>query len=180
MRLARCGGTWAAIALLAACGGEQEAEPAADTVDTVAAPSMDADATTAIMVTLTGGPNAGTYTTASNERLCAVGTNETDLWSVQLADDTATAGVGAVQIMIPDTTAAKAGTNVFHFSVIIGSMMQGTDYTIESRPQTRAVGRGTATVNDTGTGATITVEGVTRDTIQLRAEIRCREVRRGR
>ena len=142
--------------------------------------ALESDTVPSALVTLTGGPNAGTYTTASDERLCAVGTNETDLWSVQLADDTATAGVGAVQIMIPDTTAAKAGTSVFHFSVIIGSMMQGTDYTIESRPQTRAVGRGTATVTDTGTGARIMIEGVTRDTIQLRAEIRCREVRRGR
>jgi hypothetical protein len=179
MRLAPMGAIALAIGILGACGGGEDPAPvdtAAPAVDT----SANVDAATAITVTLTGGPHAGTYTTYSDQPLCAVGTNEENIWSAQLVDDTVTAGLGAVQVMIPDTTAARAGTSVFHFSAIIGSMMQGTDYTIESRPQTRAVGLGTATVNDTGTGATITIEGVTRDTVQLRAEIRCREVRRGR
>ncbi|HSJ64834.1 MAG TPA: hypothetical protein VK922_13145 [Gemmatimonadaceae bacterium] len=181
MRLAQMGAIALAIGILGggACGGGEEAAPA-DTAAPAADTTANIDAATAITVTLTGGPHAGTYTTYSDQPLCAVGTNEENLWSAQLADDTVTAGLGAVQVMIPDTTAARAGTGVFHFSAIVGSMMQGTDYTIESRPRTRAVGRGTATVNDTGTGATITIEGVTRDTVQLRAEIRCREVRRGR
>jgi hypothetical protein len=166
------------IALAVACGGAEEGEP----VDTAAAVDTTANinAMTAITVTLTGGPHAGTYTAASDDRLCAVGANEVDVWNVQLVDDTATTGLGAVQVMIPDTTAAAAGTSVFHFSAIVGSMMQGTDYSIESRPQTQQIGRGTATVTDDGTRATIVIEGVTRDTVQLRARIDCRQVRRGR
>lgn len=169
----------ALAAMLAACGGGEEAA----TVDT-AAPAADTsaniDAATAITVTLGGGPNAGTYTTYSDQPLCSVGTNEADLWGVQMTDDTVSSGLSAVQIMIPDTAAARTGTGIFHFSAIVGSLMQGTDYTIESRPQTRAVGQGTARVTDTGTGATISIEGTVRDSISLRAEIRCREVRRGR
>lgn len=178
MRLARIGCAALVAVALAACGGDEEAAPAdtAAAVDT----TVNLNAMTAITVTLTGGPHAGTYTAASDDRLCAVGANEVDVWNVQLVDDTATAGLGAVQVMIPDTTAAAAGTSVFHFSAIVGSMMQGTDYSIESRPQTQQIGRGTATVTDDGTRATIVIEGVTRDTVQLRARIDCRQVRRGR
>jgi hypothetical protein len=178
MRVARIGCAVLLAVAASGCGGGEEAEPVdtAATVDTMA----NLDATTAITLTLAGGPNAGTYTVGSDEALCSVGANEANQWHVQMVDDTATSGLGALAIIIPDTTAAAAGTSVFNFSAVIGSMMQGTDYTIESRPQTQRIGRGTARVVDTGSGATITIDGVARDSIQVQARIDCRRVRRGR
>ncbi|HUF31211.1 MAG TPA: hypothetical protein VMM77_11225 [Gemmatimonadaceae bacterium] len=174
-----------ALFTLVACSTGDDADPAADSV--VAGPdssSVEAfasmDAPTAMMVTLTGGPNAGTYTAASGSQTCSVGANGVDVWSSQFVDDTATSGLGSMQVMIPGEERARQGTGTFYFAMVLGNFMQGTDYVIETRPQTQNAGSGTARVVDTGESATITVEGVTRDSVQVRAEIRCRDVRRGR
>ncbi len=174
-----------AVLSLVACSSGEDAEPAADSV--VAGPdssSVEAfaamDAPTAMMVTLTGGPNAGTYTASSGSQTCSVGANGEDVWSSQFVDDTASSGLGSMQVMIPGEERARQGTQTFYFAIVLGNFMQGTDYVIETRPQTQNAGGGTARVVDTGESATITVDGATRDSVQIHAEIRCRDVRRGR
>jgi hypothetical protein len=62
--------------------------------------------------------------------------------------------------------------------VSFGSLLGGTHYKVEPGRGRRAEGRGTLKIDDSGTGATVTFDGTTKDGVGLKGTIRCHTVMR--
>ncbi len=139
-------------------------------------------------VTLSGGPDAGTYTAASDlAPNCSLGLIGPGAWGVQLTNLVAADNeLGSVQLvsaapgMADDENATFKGTE-FLIIVTIGPSL-GTDsrnYEVAVRTEAAdqdSSGDGSAEVSDTGTTAVIHATGTTADGVAIDATINCPSV----
>ncbi|MDQ3696821.1 MAG: hypothetical protein M3373_02180 [Gemmatimonadota bacterium] len=175
------------LTLTACSSGERSAADTGAAPDPAAvAPSAEgtnvpSDAAAVVHAVLTGGNDAGTYDVQAQDALCSTGADGVNSWQARHTDFTATSGLSNVRVIIPDTVKAIAGSAEFHLALVVGPVMQGNDYVIETRPDIpRRYGRGTAKVEDAGATARITVQGLTHDSVEVDVVIQCNRVERTR
>jgi hypothetical protein len=122
---------------------------------------------TTATVTLTGGPDAGTYTGTDNP-LCSNGAVGTGVWGAQFSNDGAPGKLSTIQVVAP-----PAGDDVDHFSALvsIGPLLSATNYRLDDTT-------GSAQVTDNGATAVIHVTGTTEDGVGIDLTINCPAVLR--
>lgn len=98
-------------------------------------------------------------------------------WWIRFASDASQPS--NLELSIPDATAAERGTERFALSLEFPEATGAVVHEIDATPEAAyARGGGRTTVLDNGLGATVVVEGLTRDGVRLAAVIRCRHVMR--
>jgi hypothetical protein len=123
-------------------------------------------------VTIGSGSRAGTYTATLLNGGCArnyIGPNSFTVSSDQVE---ATGGFVGPQLTISDASGAASSTDQFVF----GAPFDNYAETFELVPQAPDRGTGTATLDDRGNTATVTVEGTTADGIAISATIECHSI----
>lgn len=85
----------------------------------------------------------------------------------------------SLQLSIPDAKKAAGGTSQFMLAVGFGPLMKRTaTYTVETRAGKPAAGKGTVTVKDGGSTATVNIAAETADGVKITATIDCKKVTR--
>jgi hypothetical protein len=117
---------------------------------------------TTATVTLTGGPDAGTYGASGNPN-CSYGLVSAGIWGAQFSIDAGEGQLSSIQIVAPD-----AGVEDAHFSlsVTIGPLFSGTTYS-------RLDGDGASQVTDNGATAIIHATGTTDEGVAIDATVNC-------
>ncbi len=177
-----------AVALaVSACGGTGPADSGAAPADATASgaeTSAGTDATDAatategrIQLTVTGGANAGSYDIGGTDG-CSFNIAGKGAWGNQFSRDAGATEVSSLQLIVPDATAAAAGTGTFLLTVGFGPQFGpgGTSYTVDSR---NGKGSGTVKVDDRDSSGTVTFDATTADGVQLKGSIECATVVRG-
>jgi hypothetical protein len=133
-----------------------------------------------ITVTLTGGPNAGTYTVTSKDPTCSEGLTSDHSFGNQYSEkDRKDNELSTVQLVIDDKDAAKTGTTHFSLEVGFGKLLDGKSYSINTRNDHSgrpAEGSGKATLMESGGARTVVIEGKTADGVSISATIKCNAV----
>jgi len=142
-----------------------------------------AAAQTTITLTVTGGEKAGTYEVTTQDTTCSYGLVGEDSWGNQysvLTEDSD--AFSSLQLIVPSTQAAKAGTDAFLTTISFGPLFslsgQGVSYEIDTRDPESARGQGTVTIEDSGSTARVTISGTTPEGVELEAVIECGDVLR--
>lgn len=176
----------ALVAVLASCSRDegQAAAPVASDSATAATAAAPAEATSdastaaagagAIHVQITGGAHAGTYDIANTDG-CSFGLAEKGAWGNQFSRDSEDPGeLSSVQLIVPNSQAAAAGTKQFLMTVAFGPMFGegATQYTVDTRAAADK-GQGTVTVEDRGQNGTVSFDATTADGVQLKGTIEC-------
>lgn len=150
------------ISLVGACGADRPA-PA-----------------TLVRLTLTGGPNPGSYQSAAAEDLCQQDLLGPGSWGVQLTDwNGPRQGLRSLQLALPSASRPQE----FYLGLVFGDFFAGTTHEIETRPDAPAPrGTGQATVFRDRRVRTIAITGQTQDSVALVATITChsRQGKKGR
>jgi hypothetical protein len=131
-----------------------------------------------ITLTLTGGPDAGTYEAHPKDLTCSYGLTDKDMWGNQYSTSDKSVKFSSLQLIVPSTTAAAAGTKEFLVTVTIGEIFNGHDYEIDTQKGATGKGSGTVTVQaapDHKTGV-VTIKGTTKDNVGIDATIKCNTV----
>lgn len=161
-------------ALVVACGGGATQAPASSTTGPGAATATPAGGGgggggggTTVAATLTGGADAGSYTTGADP-LCTVGYAGEGAWGVQYSTADASVKFSSFQFVgpVPGSDAKSYAT------VTIGPLTGGKTYDFGEN-----VG-GTWSVSDNGSTAVITAEGTTADGVQVKVVVNCPSVAR--
>jgi hypothetical protein len=138
-----------------------------------------------VRVVLTGGPDAGTYTTDADP-LCTNGVIGENGWGVQYstADLTGDKDFTSLQLVYypdgPPGGEAMFGDTPLLVTITIGALLEGgRTYEIidNAADDTQSKGEGTATVGE-GDPTVIEVSGTTDDDVQIEATITCPNVTR--
>lgn len=128
-----------------------------------------------IKVTLTGGANAGIYTVTSANPTCSMGLTGKNSFGNQYSVEGKKANeLSSVQMIIDDADAAKKGTDKFMITISFGELFKGKSYEIKENS-----GSGTATLSESGSTKTVSVEGKTKDGVGISATIICNSVLNG-
>lgn len=132
---------------------------------------------TVIDLELRGGPHAGSYHAESDDPTCSYGLAfGEDAWGNQYSIDTEDAAAfSSLQLVVPSTAEAAAGTGTFRTTVTFGPYFTGDSYTVDTT-QDPAEGSGTVTVADEGDRAKVTITGSTPEGVEIEAEITCNAV----
>lgn len=135
---------------------------------------------TEITVTLTGGPNAGTYTASSADPTCSEGLTGANSFGNQYSvKGKADNEFSSLQLIIDNKDAAKKGTDQFYIKVAFGKILQGKKYEINGGTSFLTLaktGSGKATLMESGSAKTVVVEGKTADGVGISATIKCNSV----
>lgn len=175
--------TLAATLLVLSCnnGGNKTAKTSGNEDSNASAPATnDASGSGAagseITVTITGGPNAGTYTATSAETTCSEGlAGENSFGNQYSAKGKADNELSSLQLIIDDKNAAKQGTDKFSVEVKFGKLLGGKSYSINTRDNSKE-GSGKATLTESGSKKTVVIEGKTADGMGISATITCHHV----
>ena len=112
-------------------------------------------------VTLTGGPDAGTYNATGNPN-CSDGFVGTGVWGAQLIDESGTSELTTIQMVIPEEGIEDAHLNL---SVTIGPVLSGTTYSLFDV--------GTGDITDNGSSAVLHINGTTDEGVTIDATVNC-------
>jgi len=137
-----------------------------------------ADVKETIHVVITGGPNAGTYDGSTDRGGCSAGMTGHGSWGNQysLVKENNPKVLNSVQLIVPDAKAAAKGTHDFFLNVAFGRITaRVAEYKIETEKKS---GHGTVTVNDKGSTAIVTFDGMTAAGVRLQGTIDCKSVTR--
>jgi hypothetical protein len=171
------------VSLVAACSGKEAA-----TGDSTGAATTDAEATAAsagavagkIHLDVTGGANAGSYDVEMKGSGCSYGLAGKSAWGNQYSIDTNDPKqFSSLQLVVPDTKAAAAGTSEFQMTVQFGPLFGngGASYDVNTRPDApNKRGSGTVTVQDQGSTGKVTFDAKTADGVGLKGTIDCQSV----
>lgn len=167
----------AAAALSPACKGPAaKSDPAPAAAVAHAAASDAGSKGTHITVTLTGGPNAGTYQADSKESTCSMGlTGEKSFGNQYSVADKSGKELSSVQMIAEDYDEAKKGTDNFNIMIGFGKLFGGASYNLNPPKND---GTGKLTITEGGGGRTATVEGKTKDGVEIKAVIICNTIQR--
>lgn len=172
--------------LTLACSGRDKPGNT-DRVNTAAAatvPAADAPAVAAtgsVHLQVIGGPRAGTYDAQMKDGGCSYGLAGPTAWgnqySVVATDPKA---FTSLQLIVPDTKAAAAGTSVFQLTAGFGPLFGSgaTTYTVNTRPNGTKAGSGQVSVADHGKTGRVTFDVKTADGVELKGTIECTSVMR--
>lgn len=132
---------------------------------------------TEISVTLTGGPNAGTYHVNNKDATCSEGLTGKNSFGNQYSENGRSDNeLSDLQLVIPDKDSAKNGTNNFFLTITFGKLLQGKCYVIDSGStsmSSKKSGSGKATLTESGGTKTVVIEGRTDDGIGISATVTC-------
>lgn len=125
----------------------------------------------AVRIELAGGSNPGVYLARSQTPACSRDLVGPGSWGVQLTDWTGPkAGLRSLQLVIP----SRAEPAQFYLGMVFGDFFTGVVREIETRPSApRVKGHGRVTLLQRRDGATVTVTGITQDSIAITATIAC-------
>jgi hypothetical protein len=113
-------------------------------------------------VTLTGGPDAGTYSAEGNPN-CSYGLVGQGIWGAQFSVDAGEGELSSVQFVWPEPNVEDAH---FSVSVSIGPLLSGNTYSIRDEE-----GTGEATRN--GSGAVLHGTGTDAEGVTIDATVNC-------
>lgn len=140
---------------------------------------------TRMQVTIRSGPDTGTHAATSQEATCsyglaAEGNDGSDAFANQFSDDSS-AGLSALQVIVPDTRGAIAsGSDQFSLSVRVGKPSKGHTYLVDTLPtqdvQRSPAGHGTVRIEDWGSTGMVTIDGQSADGTALTVTIECDKV----
>jgi Prokaryotic membrane lipoprotein lipid attachment site len=173
-----------AILILASCNNNDSKkanETATTTTDKPAdKPAASGKGGTQMMVTLTGGANAGSYTANSAEATCSMGlTGEKSFGNQYSVSGKADNEFSSLQLLVDDYEAAKSGTDKFYIKVAFGKRLQGNKYEINGSDNSlsgKKQGSGKITITESGSSKIAHVEGKTSDGVSINADITCTSV----
>ena len=135
------------------------------------------DAASVIKVTLTGGPNAGTYTATSKETTCSMGlTGDKSFGNQYSVDGKGDNEFSSLQLIVNNTDEAKSGTSNFMVTVGFGKLMMGKSYTIDGASDEHKKGSGTLKLTESGKEKDVTIDGTTADGVHITATLTCKLV----
>lgn len=135
----------------------------------------DGDGTERIVMTITGGADAGDYEIVAPDAGCSFGLASEGAWGNQYSQTgLGDGGFSSLQLVVNDAEAAASGTENFFMTVEIGELFAGTSYTVDPG---EGDGTGTVTVDDRGgDDATVTIDAETADGVHIEATIECFQV----
>ena len=177
---AACGSTPAGTGSAPTTAGAGQATPSGATSTPTTAPAGGGQS---VSVTLTGGPDAGTYTGTDNPN-CSVGIVGPGGWGTQYSvADAADDQLSSLQLVSPaagaedDPDSMFSGTK-FLMTVTIGPLAETSARTYEVQVVTEnsddePSGSGSARVVDSGATATIFANGTTADGVAIDAIVNC-------
>ena len=133
-----------------------------------------------VHLVIAGGANAGAYDARGTRAGCSAGAEGPNTWGNQLSSSQGDPkAFNSLQLSVPDAKAAAAGTSQFLLVVGFGPLMKRTaTYTVETRSNQKATGKGTVTVKDAGATATVNFNAETADGVKLTGTIDCKTVTR--
>lgn len=133
-----------------------------------------ATATTVFHVTLVGGPDGGIYDATTKDVVCTERRNAAaPSWAGLYANPADTGSLTALQFRIP---VAEGETNDFQLSINRGTGERTRTYLIDGRRPWGEDGKGRASVERRGEGATIRVDATTENGVRVEAVIQCRRI----
>lgn len=175
--------TLAVTLLFLGCNNNKTANAASDNASAATTKTdtgTSGSAGSEISVTLTGGPNAGTYHVISKDPTCSEGlTGENSFGNQYSEKGKADNELSSLQLIIDDKNAAKKGTDSFYIKVAFGKILQGKSYEINggsSSMNMAKTGSGKATLMESGSTKTVVIEGKTADGVGISATIKCNSV----
>jgi hypothetical protein len=127
------------------------------------------------------GPLAGTYDATMTDGGCSYGLTGPGAWGNQYSvDKKDPKAFTSLQLIVPDTKAAAAGTTVFHLTAGFGPLFGSgaTSYDINTTPQGTQGGSGKVTVDDKGTTGKVTFDVKSANGVALKGTIDCNSVMR--
>lgn len=133
-----------------------------------------------VHLVVAGGANAGTFDTQGTRAGCSAGAEGPNTWGNQLSSTQGDPkAFNSLQLSVPDAKGAASGTSRFLLVVGFGPLMKRTaTYTVETRADKTAAGKGTVTVKDAGATATVNFNAETADGVKLTGTIDCKKVTR--
>ena len=138
--------------------------------------SSTSDKGSDLSVTITRGANAGIYHVISKDPTCSEGLTGENSFGNQYSEiNKAENELSSVQLIIDDKNAAKNGTDKFSFMVSFGDLLKGKSYQINTRGNSKK-GSGKATLTESGSTKTVTIEGKTADGVVISATLKCNRV----
>lgn len=145
-----------------------------------AVPVRAQDVVETVHLVITGGANAGAYDAQGMRAGCSAGAEGPNTWGNQLSSPQGDPkAFNSLQLSVPDAKGAAAGTSRFLLVVGFGPLMKRTaTYTVETRANQKAAGKGTVTVKDAGATATVNFTAETADGVKLTGTIDCKKVTR--
>lgn len=172
-------------ALLAACSGRESAKTA-DTSHAAPDAGGAAVSTTTpaerVHIEVSGGPHAGVYDEQDSKTGCSYGLAGEKAWGNQYSIDTNDPKkFSSLQLIVPDTKAAAAGTSDFRITVGFGPLFGSgsTSYDVNTLPNaSNKSGSGRVTVEDHGSTGRVTFDAKTAAGIGLKGTIECLSVLR--
>lgn len=154
----------------------RENAPAARATDG-ASPAVAGPRGTSMSLTISGTAKAGSWTKSQPMPNCTLGYAGEGVWGVAANDlENGGSGLRGIDLTVPDAANAKGGTANFRFIAYIGGADKANQVEIDTRKEK---GSGTATVDDRGGTATVTVKGRTADGAEVDARVECGTVLRG-
>jgi hypothetical protein len=136
---------------------------------------------TMVHLEIAGGPKPGRYDSRPTTAECLRDLVGPGSWAVQLTDWTGPkSGLRSLQLVVP----VPDRPHDFYLGLVFGDLFAGTVHEIETRPNApRLRGNGAVSLQDHDSTGTMTVVGMTRDSVAISATIACRrgqEHRNGR
>lgn len=123
----------------------------------------------AISVTVDG----KAYTATSGDPTCSTGATGKGTFGNQYSDADKKTGLSSLQMIVPDASAAKSGTDSFTLTVTVGPMMSGTNYDISPKD---GKGSGTLTLSQSGSTAKVTFTGTAATGQKVSGTLQCNQV----
>ncbi|CAH0994528.1 hypothetical protein EMA8858_00638 [Emticicia aquatica] len=131
-----------------------------------------------IRLIMTGGANAGKYTTNSEKTTCSCGLTGEKSFGNQFSQKGAKDNeFSSLQLIIDDKDAALKGTNTFYVKVAFGKILVGKKYEIDGRNSgigfTKKLGKGICTLTKHGKSYDAHIVGETSDGVKIEATLVC-------
>lgn len=168
------------LATLIGCTGNeapQDETPEGGAPAASSSPTVSAPGGTTMHLTITGGAKPGSWTKSQATPTCTLGFAGEGVWGIAGNDlENGGTGLRGIDLTVPDAANAKGGTPTFRFTAYIGGIEQANQVEIDPANEK---GSGTATIDDRGGTATVTVKGRTADGAEVDAHVECGTVMRG-
>ena len=134
-----------------------------------------------VKLVVTGGKNAGKFEATGMKGGCTAGKEGANTWGNSLnVKDGNPNDLSFLELQLADAKAAAAGATQFLMVVGFGpTKPRSPEYTVDTRADSKKPsGKGTVTVKDKGTTATVTFKVETADGVKIDGTIDCQRVYR--
>jgi hypothetical protein len=153
-----------------------EAPAAEEPQDDAGDGGADGPVAASVELTITGGEFAGSYAGSVPDGGCSRGATGENTFGLQYSTVDEDVDFSSVQLVVNDAAAAAAGTDNFFATIQMGPLLTGDPNMVLTIDPGGEQGTGTATVDDRGDSATITIQGETADGVGIQANVTCNSV----